>query len=647
MVRVTVVNVSWDITPPPKTHWETLYNALQVGINTPLELRYAVQVVDEEVDLASEVDFTNVPVVTITPTPTTAVLVELIGLPWGMGKQLRLWRQTKGDGRERVEYFNIEELEYTFVDTGQLGVVDTPRSPKWVHYESGIRWSDPYQPYSIRPESFIEIRPGDGQRITGLVVLYGNLVVFKENCICRLAVQGGDPPISRVDVVADDVGCIAPNTLITIRNTVYFLSWQGLMMYDNNVVRHVDERFNRELREALTNIPLSTVRLASCGYDPRGDELILYIPARLYFPGRWFTRLHSPIQPVWWREMYGDENASPTFWGNREAAVVQDYGRAWVIKLSTGFVTKYSWNIYGLENPGLPWTKYDILGGGIPEPPTTRVLQGSSMRGTVPLLLYTDKNGVLYLAETEPHRVYHSVMPGEPPPTPYVPAMIYVGNLTNYHGAGALWGIDEYLPLTDAPPANTLGWLLASLYSEFPGRWRGYQWVHGYMRTAEMVADDKMASKRVVRWGWQVYQPTRVTMPEAFYLRAIVTEFSRGGYERGIAGVLYSLLQEDVVDAGLQVWMLGNTLTIPAVGFAGVPNIGDQFQQDSASWALGTWVPGNDQAPPSAANIIMTLSPGMDVATKPYRYSSVIETWGDAIVNGASHWVRTMARFLR
>jgi len=62
---------------------------------------------------------------------------------------------------------------------------------------------------------------------------------------------------------------------------------------------------------------------------------------------------------------------------------------------------------------------------------------------------------------------------------------------------------------------------------------------------------------------------------------------------------------------------------------------------------LGTWVPGNDQAPPSAANIIMTLSPGMDVATKPYRYSSVIETWGDAIVNGASHWVRTMARFLR
>jgi hypothetical protein len=83
-------------------------------------------------------------------------------------------------------------------------------------------------------------------QITGIASLYGNLVIFKETSIHRVAVQADGIPLSRTDEVDPNVGCIAPNTLINGRNTLYFLSWEGWMRYDNNVISKVDRHFAEE-----------------------------------------------------------------------------------------------------------------------------------------------------------------------------------------------------------------------------------------------------------------------------------------------------------------------------------------------------------------------------------------------------------------
>lgn len=150
------------------------------------------------------------------------------------------------------------------------------------HMPSGLRWSEPYQPNKIKLPSLMEIRAGDGDQITGMAMLYGNLIIMKERSIHRLAVQGAAVPVSRVDEISNNVGCIAPNTVITINNTLYFLSWSGFYKYDNNVLSKIDGKFAEELqlrlRSAQAGVINPAIRDASCGWNSAYRELYLNIP---------------------------------------------------------------------------------------------------------------------------------------------------------------------------------------------------------------------------------------------------------------------------------------------------------------------------------------------------------------------------------
>lgn len=150
------------------------------------------------------------------------------------------------------------------------------------HMPSGLRWSEPYQPNKIKLPSLMEVRAGDGDQITGMAMLYGNLIILKERSIHRLAVQGAAVPVSRVDEISNNVGCIAPNTVITVNNTLYFLSWSGFYRYDNNVLSKVDGKFAEELqlrlRSAQNGVMNPAIRDASCGWNSAYRELYLNIP---------------------------------------------------------------------------------------------------------------------------------------------------------------------------------------------------------------------------------------------------------------------------------------------------------------------------------------------------------------------------------
>lgn len=195
--------------------------------------------------------------------------------------KLKIFRTT-----DNINYFHVKDLEPedmgVFVDTGKHHTWDKYETyyPSIVKYENGIRWAEAYQPDFIKYDSFQEVPAiRDGDKMTGMISNYGNILVFKENSIYRYAVQALNPPISRGDLVTSDIGCIAPNALLDVNNTVYFLSWKGLMSYDNNVVKNIDQKFNEEL-SILLNLgkKYSAIRDATIGYNSTYNEIYLNIP---------------------------------------------------------------------------------------------------------------------------------------------------------------------------------------------------------------------------------------------------------------------------------------------------------------------------------------------------------------------------------
>lgn len=75
--------------------------------------------------------------------------------------------------------------------------------------------------------NFIDVpSPYDGDPITGLAILYGNLIVFKRNSI--YIIQGTDPTTFVVSKTNAAVGCVSPYSVVPVENLVYFVSDKGL-----------------------------------------------------------------------------------------------------------------------------------------------------------------------------------------------------------------------------------------------------------------------------------------------------------------------------------------------------------------------------------------------------------------------------------
>lgn len=160
--------------------------------------------------------------------------------------------------------------------------------PDEVENPSGLRNSEPYEPNFVRLESLYSVRSGDGDKITGIEQLYGNLLIFKERSIHRIAIQSANPPYSRTDEISNVIGCIAPNTVIQYNNDIYFLSWSGFYRFNNNVLQKADGDFWAELERRINNFQQTSdefgqprnpaVRDASCAYNPVFNEIYLNIP---------------------------------------------------------------------------------------------------------------------------------------------------------------------------------------------------------------------------------------------------------------------------------------------------------------------------------------------------------------------------------
>ena len=205
------------------------------------------------------------------------VHIILYNLATAPGMDLELYRQNAAM-EYRLAGTVQDKHAGIFVDTGEEPTGRPPDCDEdvQVHYESHVRWSEPFRPEWIKADSLAAFRLGDGDQITGLASLYGNLLIFKQGSIHRAAVQSSIP-FSRVDEISPDIGCIAPHSLITVRNTAYFLSHEGWISYDNNVLRPVDAPFRHMLMRRLRSAP-EAARRAAAYHNPATAEIGLCLP---------------------------------------------------------------------------------------------------------------------------------------------------------------------------------------------------------------------------------------------------------------------------------------------------------------------------------------------------------------------------------
>lgn len=121
--------------------------------------------------------------------------------------------------------------------------------------------------------SYIDIpSPYDGDEITGLAVLYGNLIVFKRHSI--YIVQGDAPENWVVSKTNSAVGCVSPYSVVGVDNLVYFVSDKGLyamnLSNSKQICYKVEPRYNTAVTNQLSG-SLTKNRIFAAHYRFRNE----------------------------------------------------------------------------------------------------------------------------------------------------------------------------------------------------------------------------------------------------------------------------------------------------------------------------------------------------------------------------------------
>jgi hypothetical protein len=102
--------------------------------------------------------------------------------------------------------------------------------------------SEPLEPESWPAINFLDVDPGDGDRLTGAVSNFNRLVVFKRRKTYVVAFR--EQPITEIVVptlVSKDIGCIAPRSVAQVASGSVFLADRGLAIYDGRGVSAIKE----------------------------------------------------------------------------------------------------------------------------------------------------------------------------------------------------------------------------------------------------------------------------------------------------------------------------------------------------------------------------------------------------------------------
>jgi hypothetical protein len=106
--------------------------------------------------------------------------------------------------------------------------------------------------------SFIDIAPSDGDYITSLQVLGGDLYVCKTKSIYRMRVTGDAVSPFVVSKTASHVGCVSTHGIININNTLLFPSYDGFYAFNgessSKISTKIDPTYAGITKSQLANI---------------------------------------------------------------------------------------------------------------------------------------------------------------------------------------------------------------------------------------------------------------------------------------------------------------------------------------------------------------------------------------------------------
>lgn len=100
--------------------------------------------------------------------------------------------------------------------------------------------SEPLEPECFPLASFMDIEPGDGDRIIGAVANFDRLIICKRRKTYVLTFR--ENPVLETNVpsrISSDIGCIGPRTFAQVESGSVWLSDRGIAIYDGRTVRHL------------------------------------------------------------------------------------------------------------------------------------------------------------------------------------------------------------------------------------------------------------------------------------------------------------------------------------------------------------------------------------------------------------------------
>jgi len=105
-----------------------------------------------------------------------------------------------------------------------------------------LYFSEPLEPECWPAALFLDVEPGDGDKLMGAISNFNALVICKRNKTYVLTFR--EQPATEVVVptrISSDIGCIAPRSFAQIESGSVWLSDRGVVIYDGRSVRHIPE----------------------------------------------------------------------------------------------------------------------------------------------------------------------------------------------------------------------------------------------------------------------------------------------------------------------------------------------------------------------------------------------------------------------
>jgi len=101
-------------------------------------------------------------------------------------------------------------------------------------------WSEPYEPEFWPAINFLDIEPGDGDRIMGGCSNFGQLVICKRRKTYTVAWQETPAEVICPTRVSSDIGCVGPRTFAQVESGTVWLAERGIALYDGRGVQHIE-----------------------------------------------------------------------------------------------------------------------------------------------------------------------------------------------------------------------------------------------------------------------------------------------------------------------------------------------------------------------------------------------------------------------